>query len=131
MIFGSMYAAVLFLGLNNCSTVIPYITADRTVVYREKFAGMYSSWVYCFAQVLFISVQVVLVLLCHVLYSGVFDMMLASLTANYQLATIIGASTYSLMNLFAGFLIPLPMMKGRQGQQQDIAGPCSTVNFAA
>lgn len=50
---GSMFTAVLFLGINNCTTVIPYITTERTVVYRERFAGMYSSWAYSFAQVCF------------------------------------------------------------------------------
>lgn len=50
-ILGSMYSAVIFLGINNCSTVLPYVATERTVLYREKFAGMYSSWAYSFAQV--------------------------------------------------------------------------------
>ena len=50
-IFGSMYIALIFLGLNNCSTVLPYVATERTVLYREKFAGMYSPRAYSFAQV--------------------------------------------------------------------------------
>lgn len=50
-ILGSMYMAVIFLGLNNCSTVLPYVATERTVLYREKFAGMYSQNAYSFAQV--------------------------------------------------------------------------------
>lgn len=50
-IFGSMYATVLFLGINNCTTVLPYIAAERNVMYRERFAGMYSSWAHSLAQV--------------------------------------------------------------------------------
>lgn len=50
-ILGSMYLAVIFLGINNCSTVLPHVATERTVVYREKFAGMYSSRAYSFAQV--------------------------------------------------------------------------------
>ncbi|KAB1202047.1 Pleiotropic drug resistance protein 3 [Morella rubra] len=49
-IFGSMYASVIFLGINNCSTVLPYVATERTVMYRERFAGMYSSWAYALAQ---------------------------------------------------------------------------------
>jgi hypothetical protein len=48
---GSMYIAVIFLGLNNCSTVVPYVVTERTVFYREKFAAMYSPWAYSLAQV--------------------------------------------------------------------------------
>ncbi|KAM3752302.1 hypothetical protein ACB098_03G007300 [Castanea mollissima] len=51
-IFGSMYVAVLFLGINNCSTVLPYVATERTIMYREIFAGMYSSWAYSLAQVI-------------------------------------------------------------------------------
>ncbi|KAJ6432163.1 hypothetical protein OIU84_019418 [Salix udensis] len=50
-ILGLMYIAVIFLGINNCSTVIPYVATERTVLYREKFAAMYSPWAYSFAQV--------------------------------------------------------------------------------
>lgn len=46
-----MYASVTFLGINNCSSVLPYIARERTVMYREKFAGMYSPWTYALAQV--------------------------------------------------------------------------------
>ncbi|KAI5574317.1 hypothetical protein BDE02_10G138200 [Populus trichocarpa] len=50
-ILGSMYIAVIFLGINNCSTVVPYVATERTVFYREKFAAMYSPWAYSLAQV--------------------------------------------------------------------------------
>lgn len=46
-----MYIAVIFLGINNCSSVLPYVATERNVLYREKFAGMYSPWAYSFAQV--------------------------------------------------------------------------------
>ncbi|RZC88219.1 hypothetical protein C5167_016050 [Papaver somniferum] len=49
-VFGSMFSAVIFLGVNNCSTVLPFVSTERTVLYRERFAGMYSSWAYAFAQ---------------------------------------------------------------------------------
>ena len=48
-----MYTAAIFLGINNCSSVLPYVATERTVMYRERFAGMYSAWAYALAQVLF------------------------------------------------------------------------------
>jgi hypothetical protein len=46
-----MYSAIIFFGISNCSGVLPRIAAERAVMYRERFAGMYSSWAYSFAQV--------------------------------------------------------------------------------
>jgi hypothetical protein len=51
MIIGAMYVAVLFVGINNCSTVQPLVAVERTVFYREKAAGMYSALPYAMAQV--------------------------------------------------------------------------------
>ncbi|KAH9670318.1 ABC transporter G family member 37 [Citrus sinensis] len=50
-IVGSSYLAVVFLGINNCSSVIPNVARERTVMYREGFAGMYSPWAYALAQI--------------------------------------------------------------------------------
>lgn len=46
-----MYSSVIFLGIYNCSSVFPNISRERTVMYRERFAGMYSSGAYSLAQV--------------------------------------------------------------------------------
>ncbi|KAM0933651.1 putative ABC-type xenobiotic transporter [Dioscorea sansibarensis] len=51
VVIGSMYAALLFIGVNNCSTVQPVIAIERTVFYRERAAGMYSALPYAIAQV--------------------------------------------------------------------------------
>ncbi|KAK8584825.1 hypothetical protein V6N13_138771 [Hibiscus sabdariffa] len=84
MIIGAMYAAVLFVGINNCSTVQPVVAIERTVFYRERAAGMYSALPYALAQVFF------------------------SITPNHQVAAIFAAAFYSLFNLFSGFFIPRP-----------------------
>ncbi|CAJ2661304.1 unnamed protein product [Trifolium pratense] len=49
---GSMYTAVLFLGVQNSSSVQPVVAVERTVFYREKAAGMYSALPYAFSQIL-------------------------------------------------------------------------------
>ena len=48
---GSMYAAVVFLGVQNASSVQPVVAVERTVFYRERAAGMYSALPYALAQV--------------------------------------------------------------------------------
>lgn len=50
---GSMYAAVLFIGVQNSSSVQPVVAIERTVFYRERAAGMYSAVPYAFGQVIF------------------------------------------------------------------------------
>lgn len=48
---GSMYAAVLFIGITNATSVQPVVYVERFVSYRERAAGMYSALPFAFAQV--------------------------------------------------------------------------------
>lgn len=48
---GSMYAAVLFIGITNATAVQPVVSIERFVSYRERAAGMYSALSFAFAQV--------------------------------------------------------------------------------
>ncbi|XP_072974963.1 ABC transporter G family member 41-like isoform X2 [Typha angustifolia] len=136
-ILGCMYVVTTFTGINNCSSVIPFVAIERTVVYRENFAGMYSPWAYSFAQVVieipYVLFQVVLfmiiaypaigyswtapkffwyfyVMFCTLLYFIYFGMMLTSLTPNVQLASILSSVFYTLINLFSGFIVPSPQI---------------------
>ncbi|XP_073222746.1 pleiotropic drug resistance protein 1-like isoform X2 [Cicer arietinum] len=47
---GSMYSAVLLIGIKNGNSVQPVVAVERTVFYRERAAGMYSAFPYAFAQ---------------------------------------------------------------------------------
>ncbi|KAE8657616.1 Pleiotropic drug resistance protein 1 [Hibiscus syriacus] len=49
---GSIYAAVLFLGVQNASSVQPVVAVERTVFYRERATGMYSAMPCAISQVL-------------------------------------------------------------------------------
>ncbi|KAM4107961.1 hypothetical protein ACB094_03G007800 [Castanea mollissima] len=136
-IFGSMYVAVLFLGINNCSTVLPYVATERTIMYREIFAGMYSSWAYSLAQVIveipylfietaiFVTISYPMIgyygsaykvfwyfytIFCSLLYYNYLGMLLVSLTPNFMVAAILSSAFYTTFNLFAGFLIPKPQI---------------------
>lgn len=48
---GALYAAVVFLGAINQNAVQPIVAVERTVFYRERAAGMYSSLPYALSQV--------------------------------------------------------------------------------
>ncbi|XP_023759505.2 ABC transporter G family member 36 [Lactuca sativa] len=134
-IIGAMYAAVLFVGINNCSTVQPIVATERTVFYRETAAGMYSALPYAMAQV-FVEIPYVFVQTTYYtlivyamvsfewtaakffwfffinffsfLYFTYYGMMTVSITPNHQVAAIFAAAFYSLFNLFSGFFIPRP-----------------------
>ncbi|KAL3714540.1 hypothetical protein ACJRO7_006455 [Eucalyptus globulus] len=136
-ILGSMYVFVQFLGVGNANSVLPFVATERIVVYRERFAGMYSSWSYSFAQVVievpYIFLQTVLFVLitypaigfyvsfykvfwyfytifCTLLYYNYFGMMLVSLTPTYRVAAVFASFAYTMFNLFAGFLITGPQI---------------------
>lgn len=48
---GSMFAAVIFIGIQNASSVQAVVAIERAVFYRERAAGMYSALPYAFGQV--------------------------------------------------------------------------------
>ncbi|XP_071738064.1 ABC transporter G family member 35-like isoform X1 [Rutidosis leptorrhynchoides] len=134
-IIGAMYGSVFFVGLNNCQTVQPVVATERTVFYRERAAGMYSSLPYAMAQV-FVEIPYVLfqtiyyslivyamvsfewelakffwfffIIFFSFLYFTYYGMMTVSITPNEQLAAIVAASFYGVFNMFSGFFIPLP-----------------------
>ncbi|KAJ4838958.1 hypothetical protein Tsubulata_014816 [Turnera subulata] len=134
---GSMYAAVLFLGVQNSLSVQPVVAIERTVFYRERAAGMYSALPYAFAQVLIeipyvfaqAAVYSILVysmigfewtaakffwnlffMVCTLLYFTYYGMMAVAMTPNHHIASIVSASFYSIWNLFSGFIMPRPSM---------------------
>lgn len=50
IVLGALYGATIFICFNNCGTVQPVVSIERTVFYREKAAGMYSAIPYALAQ---------------------------------------------------------------------------------
>ncbi|XP_010914975.2 ABC transporter G family member 39 [Elaeis guineensis] len=132
---GSMYAAVLFIGIQNGQTVQPIVDVERTVFYREKAAGMYSALPYAFAQVLIeiphIFLQTVIYglivysligfdwtlekffwylffMFFTFMYFTFYGMMAVAMTPNSDIAAIVSTAFYAIWNIFAGFLIPRP-----------------------
>ncbi|KAL4190565.1 hypothetical protein AMTRI_Chr07g25310 [Amborella trichopoda] len=134
-IFGSMYTATIFLGIQNSATIIPFVTTERTVLYRERFAGMYSSKAYSFAQVVielpYTFIQAVMfaiitypavgyywcaykfmwyifTMFFTLLYFSCLGMLCVSVTPNAHVASILSSACYAVMNLFSGFIVPRP-----------------------
>ncbi|XP_027349852.1 pleiotropic drug resistance protein 1-like isoform X2 [Abrus precatorius] len=132
---GSMYAAVLLLGIKNSNAVQPVVAVERTVFYRERAAGMYSALPYAFAQVVielpYILVQSVVY--CVIVYAMIgfewtvskffwclffmfftflyytyYGMMSVAVTPNQHISTIVSSAFYSGWNLFSGFIVPRP-----------------------
>ncbi|BBG98920.1 ABC-2 and Plant PDR ABC-type transporter family protein [Prunus dulcis] len=135
MIIGAMYAAVLFVGIDNCATVQPIVAIERTVFYRERAAGMYSALPYALAQVIveipYVFIQTTyytaivyamvsfqwtaakffwffFINFFSFLYFTYYGMMTVSITPNHQVAAIFATAFYSVFNLFSGFFIPRP-----------------------
>jgi hypothetical protein len=50
-LIGAMYSSVIFLGASNTSSVQPIVAIERTVLYRERAAGLYSELPYAIGQV--------------------------------------------------------------------------------
>ncbi|KAK7284893.1 hypothetical protein RJT34_19647 [Clitoria ternatea] len=132
-LLGAMYSAVLFLGTMNAMGVQPIINVERTVLYRERAAGMYSTLSYAVGQVLieaiYNSIQTAIytiiiypmmgfewkagkfflfyyfMLMCYIYYT-LYGMMIIALTPSYQIASICNSFFVSIWNVFSGFTIP-------------------------
>ncbi|CAN8270209.1 unnamed protein product [Cochlearia groenlandica] len=134
-VIGAMYAAVLFVGINNSSSVQPLVAVERTVFYRERAAEMYSALPYALAQVVceipYVLIQtiyytlIIYSMLCFewtfvkffwfffvsffsFLYFTYYGMMTVAVTPNQQVAAVFAGAFYGLFNLFSGFVIPRP-----------------------
>ncbi|CAL1376770.1 unnamed protein product [Linum trigynum] len=134
---GAMFSAVVFLGVQNASSVQPVVAIERTVFYRERAAGMYSAMPYAYAQAIievpYIMVQsLVYALITYsmmgfewraekflwyiffmfttLLYFTYYGMMTVAVTPNHHIASIISSFFYAIWNLFSGFIIPRPSL---------------------
>ncbi|KAL0315632.1 UNVERIFIED_CONTAM: ABC transporter G family member 32 [Sesamum radiatum] len=119
---GSMYVAVLFVGITNATAVQPVVSVERFVSYRERAAGTYSALPFAFAQALIYStifyslasfewaaskfLWYTFFMYFTMLYFTFYGMMTTAVTPNHNVAAIIAAPFYMLWNLFSGFMIP-------------------------
>ncbi|KAJ1254495.1 hypothetical protein BS78_K049000 [Paspalum vaginatum] len=131
---GSMYAAVLILGIQNALGIQAVVAIERTVFYKERAAGMYSALPYTFAQVAielpYVFIQTLIYgtlvytmigfewittkffwylffMYFTLLYFTFFGMLAVGLAPDGRMAVIVSSGFYGLWNLFSGFLIPV------------------------
>lgn len=136
-LLGATYAAVFFLGAANLLSILPVVSIERTVFYREKAAGMYSPLSYAFAQAVvefvYSAAQGVLYtiliyamvgyewkadkffyflffIIASFVYYTLYGMMLITCTPSQMLASILVSFTLTQWNIFAGFLISRPLI---------------------
>ncbi|KAL6840735.1 hypothetical protein ACP4OV_029599 [Aristida adscensionis] len=136
-LLGATYAAVFFLGAANLLSVLPVLTIERTVFYREKAAGMYSPLSYAFAltvvEFVYNAAQGILYtiliyamigyewkaekffyflffIIASFIYITTYGAMLVTCTPSQMLASILVSFTLTQWNIFAGFLITRPAL---------------------
>ncbi|ONK61434.1 uncharacterized protein A4U43_C08F29880 [Asparagus officinalis] len=136
-VFGLMYISSIFFGIISTTSIFSYVATERTVLYREKYAGMYSSWAYSFAQMVieipyvFIQIGIFAIIIyptvgyvwsaqkflwffftmfCTLLYFVYIGMLLVSVTPNVQIASILQSPCYAYLYLFSGFMVPGPQI---------------------
>ncbi|KAL5060201.1 hypothetical protein RYX36_031805 [Vicia faba] len=136
-LLGAMYSAVLFLGATNSSAVQPVVSIARTVLYRERAAGLYSALPYAFGQVAVETIYNVIqtavyalilypmigfewkvanflwfyyYILMSFIYFTLYGMMLVAITPDGVVAAICMSFFMNFWNLFSGFIIPRMQM---------------------
>ncbi|XP_071701682.1 ABC transporter G family member 39-like isoform X2 [Rutidosis leptorrhynchoides] len=136
-ILGALFASVIFFGAINQNTVQPIVAVERTVFYRERASGVYSSLPYAFSQVTIESIYIVFQTSIYVfilypmigfewktakvlwfyfymlmsnIYFTMFGMMTISLTPSSQISAVLIYFFICLWNLFSGFIIPRPQI---------------------
>ncbi|XP_012480072.1 pleiotropic drug resistance protein 3 [Gossypium raimondii] len=136
-IMGSTYVFMVCIGASNLFSALPIITSQRTIEYRERFVGMYSSKVHSLAQVIieipYVFLEATLFLIisyptvnlygsafkvswycynifCTLLTYKYMGMAIVSLSPTYKMASVFGSYWIMIVNLFSGFLIPQPVL---------------------
>ncbi|KAK8994790.1 hypothetical protein V6N11_045861 [Hibiscus sabdariffa] len=133
MIIGAMYAAVLLVGIANCSTVQPLVATERTVFYHERAAGMYSALPYALAQV-----RDYCTLSLHFENSQVVDLVLLDLPSGMDSLRLILSQYGDIEDTIkAPGIVPDPSVKSyikdQYGYKSNFMGPIARVlvGFAA
>jgi hypothetical protein len=138
-VLGALYASTIFLGIINSIVLQPIAAENRGIMYRERAAGMYAvfPWIGAMgvAELVYGTIQAILY--CCIIYFAcgfardaakffwfllflwftlmffsLFGLMAVALTPNIKVAAVFSSNFYSVINLFAGFIIPRPQVPG-------------------
>ncbi|RVW58199.1 Pleiotropic drug resistance protein 1 [Vitis vinifera] len=110
---GSMYAAVLFLGVQNAQSVQPVVVVERTALVEIPYvfaqAVVYGVIVYAMIGFEWTAAKFfwyLFFMFFTLLYFTFYGMMAVAATPNQNIASIVAATFYTLWNLFSGFIVP-------------------------
>ncbi|GJM93951.1 hypothetical protein PR202_ga10552 [Eleusine coracana subsp. coracana] len=126
---GSMYSAVLFIGVMNCTSVQPVVAVERPdqlissqvvieLPYALVQATIYGVIVYSMIGFEWTAAKFFWYLFFGyftLLYFTFYGMMAVGMTPNYHIAAIVSSAFYAIWNLFSGFIIPRPCRSGGGG----------------
>ncbi|RDX94397.1 Pleiotropic drug resistance protein 1 [Mucuna pruriens] len=112
---GSMYAAVLLIGIKNANAVQPVIAVERTVLIELPYvlvqAVVYGIIIYAMigfewtvAKVFWYLFFMYFTFLTFTYYG----MMSVGVTPNQHISSIVSSAFYAVWNLFSGFIVPRP-----------------------
>nr|GLL46785.1 pleiotropic drug resistance protein 1-like [Ipomoea trifida] len=110
---GCMYAAVVFLGVQNATSVQPVVAIERTVVIElpHLFVQTLIYGIIVYAMIGFEWTAAkflwfIFFMYFTLLYFTLYGMMTVAVTPNHNIAAIISSAFYGFWNLFSGFIIP-------------------------
>ncbi|KAK9807392.1 hypothetical protein WJX73_000014 [Symbiochloris irregularis] len=155
-VLGVQYSSVQFQGMFNLLMVLPVVGYERTVLYRERAASMYSNLPYALAlgvaevpylitqMLLFVPVSYFMIgfqrdaatffFYCLIFLSTIamftwMGQMLVFLTPNQAAAAILGSTISVFMNIMNGFTLPYPSIP-RGWKWLNRANPITWVLYA-
>ncbi|KAI7757931.1 hypothetical protein M8C21_007667 [Ambrosia artemisiifolia] len=119
LVVGALYTAVLFLGVNNASTVQPVVAIERTglveipyIATQTIIYGVTTYFMINFEKKIGKFLLYLVFMFLTFTYFTFFGMVTIGLTPTQQMAAVVSSAFYSLWNLIAGFLLPKPQIPG-------------------
>ncbi|CDP18458.1 unnamed protein product [Coffea canephora] len=122
---GSLFILVQFMGIGNCSSILPFMATERSILLILVLL------VQVIIEIPYVLVQTLVFLIitypsidfylsadklvwyfytmfCTLLSFTYFGMLLVSLTPSFQVASVVASFCYTMFTLFSGFIIPAP-----------------------
>ncbi|KAH1258472.1 Pleiotropic drug resistance protein 1 [Glycine max] len=112
---GSMYAAVLLIGIKNANAVQPVVAVERTVLIELPYvlvqAVVYGIIIYAMIGFEWTVTKVfwyLFFMYFTFLTFTYYGMMSVAVTPNQHISSIVSSAFYAVWNLFSGFIVPRP-----------------------
>ncbi|KDP36997.1 hypothetical protein JCGZ_06053 [Jatropha curcas] len=108
---GSLYASVLFLGVQNSSSVQPVVIIELPYIFCQAIVyGFITYAMIGFEWTAAKFLWYIFFMYFTLLYFTYYGMMAVAVSPNHHIASIISSAFYGMWNLFSGFVIPRTRM---------------------